>query len=186
MNRKWRTGILVLGALLLLGAATHQAAAGTIWLVRHAEKAGGDGKNPGLTPAEKAGGGGKDPGLTPAGKARAAALARMHEDAGIRQVYSTDFVRTRETAVPLAESAGVEVTLYDPSSPGELAERLKKQMAGTEAACLVVGHSNTIPDLVRRLGGDPAGEIGGDEYDRLYQVVILPDGSVVSTLLHMP
>ncbi len=185
MNRKRRTGVLVLGALLLLGAAA-QAAAGTIWLVRHAEKAGGDGKNPGLTPAEKAGGGGKDPGLTPAGQARAGALARKFEGARVREEPLTGCVCRRETAVPLAESAGVEVTLYDPSSPGELAERLKKQMAGTEAACLVVGHSNTIPDLVRRLGGDPAGEIGGDEYDRLYQVVILPDGSVVSTLLHMP
>jgi hypothetical protein len=34
-----------------------------------------------------------------------------------------------------------------------------------------VGHSNTVPELVRLFGGEPMGEIADDEYDRLYVVV---------------
>ena len=49
---------------------------------------------------------------------------------------------------------------------------------------LVVGHSNTTPELVTLLGGSPGTPIEeADEYDRLYLVEVSPHGDVGSTLL---
>lgn len=135
-----------------------------IYLVRHAEKASG----------------GKDPELTEGGRERALTLARTLNDAGIDTIYSTDFKRTRETAAPHAERLGVEIRIYDWDALEALATDL--QCAGGRH--LVVGHSDTTPELVGLLGGEsgPAVDERG-EYDRLYVVTVGPDGTVTTTLL---
>lgn len=135
-----------------------------VLLVRHAEKETGV----------------EDPPLSPAGMARARALAAMLADAGIEHIHSTDFRRTRGTAAPLARQLGLDVSLYDPGSPERLLDQL---LAGGRH--LVIGHSNTVPELVELLGGD-----GGDaiddagEYDRLYMVAQNPGAQVETVLLH--
>ncbi len=116
-----------------------------------------------------------DPALSEAGAARAAALAALLADAGIERVLSTDYVRTRETARPTAEAAGVDVELYDPTDIPGLARTL---LDAPERAILVVGHSNTTPALVEALTGEPAEFMPDDEYDRLYRVRVSPDGAV--------
>jgi phosphohistidine phosphatase SixA len=136
-------------------------------LVRHAEKADDDPR---------------DPGLTAEGRARAELLSVMLADAGLTSVWSSDYRRTRSTAGPLAARLGLEVGLYDPSE-GEARRMLVERLVSTPGRHLVVGHSNTIPGLVEALGGDAQGGIGDDEYDRLYLLTIAPDGSVTSTLL---
>jgi phosphohistidine phosphatase SixA len=128
--------------------------------------------------AEKVEDGAKDPRLTAAGRARAAQLARVLGDAGLTGVYSTDYRRTRETAGPAAAEDGLEVRIYDPSKPEALAARLRAR-AGRY---LVVGHSNTVPGLVRALGGDPGPEMSEAEYDRLYVVLIGPGGATTLRL----
>jgi broad specificity phosphatase PhoE len=137
-----------------------------VFLVRHAERA-DDG---GMAPEE-------DPHLSPAGEERAEALARMLEDAGITHIHSTDYLRTRETAAPLAAVTGLPVSLYD---SGNLAA-FAAELLATPGRHLVVGHSNTTPDLVTALGGDPRGAIDSMEYDRLYMLSIGPGG--VETVL---
>ncbi|HKK26856.1 MAG TPA: histidine phosphatase family protein [Gemmatimonadota bacterium] len=134
-----------------------------VFLVRHAEK------------ADDAS---ADPDLTPAGRARAERLARVLSDVGLTAVYSTDYARTRETAGPTAEEAGLGVHLYDPDAPGELAARLRS----APGRYLVVGHGNTVPGLVRALGGRADGELGEAEYDRLY-VVLLGRGGATTLAL---
>jgi hypothetical protein len=48
----------------------------------------------------------------------------------------------------------------------------------------VVGHSDTTPELVGLLGGDPGAPIDEPtEYDRLYVVTLGPDGTVTTVLL---
>lgn len=149
-------------ALMALLLATPPEAV-TLYLVRHAEKENGN-----------------DPGLTAAGARRAADLALLLRDAAIAHVFSSDYRRTRETATPLAVTLGLEVAIYDPHDLAALAERLKC----LEGNALVVGHSDTSPDLVRLLGG-AAEPLPEWQYDRVYQVR-LHAGAAETTLLHLP
>ncbi|MEO1641906.1 MAG: phosphoglycerate mutase family protein [Pseudomonadota bacterium] len=119
---------------------------GAIYLVRHAEKVtDGDAmlvEDP------------KDPPLTADGQARSEALADILGEAGITQIWSTDTIRTRKTAAPLAEQLGLEVELYDASELERFAALLLERPG---ESVLVVGHSNTTPQLVETLGGDGGG-----------------------------
>jgi phosphohistidine phosphatase SixA len=126
--------------------------------------------------AEKVEDGSQDPPLTAAGRARTALLARMLSDVALTGAYATDYRRARATAEPAARAAGLEVRLYDPAKPEALAARLRAR-AGRY---LVIGHSNTVPGLVRALGGDPGPDLSEAAYDRLYVVLIGPRG--VTTL----
>jgi broad specificity phosphatase PhoE len=153
-----------LAALSLLpGLAAAEPAA--IYLVRHGEKMAG-----------------QDPELTPQGQARARNIAAILHRAGITSIFSSPTVRARQTAAPLAQRAGLSVQLYDPLAPRELVEKVR----GLTGAVLVVGHSNTLPELVRLFGGAPGQDIGDDEYDRLYQLLPGPDGRVRTILLGTP
>lgn len=134
-----------------------------IFLVRHAEKADA----------------GRDPELSEAGRQRAAELAHVLRDASIDRIHSTDFIRTRETAAPLATMRGLKLELYDAAKLAEMAQMLRQQ----RQRHLVVGHSNTTPELVRLLGGDPGTPIEeSSEYDRLY-VVTVDESGVTSVLM---
>ena len=155
-------GVLLAAALLAPGLAA--ADPSVIYLVRHGEKASV----------------GKDPDLTMQGKARAGNIAAILRSTGITHVYSSTTQRTRQTAQPLACALGLEVQVYDPAQGAKLVGQVKA--AGGTA--LVVGHSNTVPDLVRLFGGKPGTDIGDDEFDRLYQLIVDKDGSVTTVLLH--
>jgi phosphohistidine phosphatase SixA len=137
-----------------------------VYLVRHAEKSDDDPR---------------DPALTPAGEQRAAELARVLADAGVTDVHSTPYERTLSTAEPVAAAAGVSVEVYDPGD-AEAVASLVEHLA-RPGRHVVSGHSNTTPALVEALGGDPVSPISDDEYDRLYLVTIVADGTVSSVLL---
>ncbi len=158
-------------AVLTLGLSASAAyAQSIIYLLRHAEP-----ELPAMG-AEAS----RDPVLNMAGRERAHALVHVLAQAGITDVLSTDYHRTRETVTPLAEALGLEIQSYDPRALDALAERLK----ATPGRYVVAGHSNTTPQLVQALGGDPGEPINESyEFDRLYQVVIGKDGSVTTTLL---
>ena len=163
---------LFLSACLVLLAAcssgspepeTPEFAPTTIYLVRHAEKA-----------SDQA-----DPVLTEAGLVRAANLAGIVATEKPMRVHSTDFMRTRQTAAPAADVLETEIEIYDARDLGAFAETLKRE-GGRH---LVVGHSDTTPELVEALGGDPESEIDeAVEYNRLYVVEIDPSGYVSSEL----
>ncbi|PHS75650.1 MAG: histidine phosphatase family protein [Robiginitomaculum sp.] len=137
-----------------------------VYLVRHAEKITGENA-------------GRDPALTNEGEARAETLAGMLREENITKIYSSDYIRTRETAAPTAKVSGVEIEIYDPRDLPTLASLIQE----VKGHILVVGHSNTIPETVAALGG-----VGGSpifeksEYDRLYVVTILEDGTVQTDL----
>jgi broad specificity phosphatase PhoE len=137
-----------------------------IYLVRHGEK-------------ETVG---KDPALTAEGLQRARNIAAMLGKAGIRHVFATPTARARQTAQPLAERSGLQVELYDPRSPQALVAKVK----GLSGPVLVVGHSNTLPELVRLFGGTPGADIDDNEYDRLYQLIVSPNDGVTTILLTSP
>ena len=140
-----------------------------VYVVRHAERA-----DDGATADMMQG----DPPLSLQGQDRARRLAELLRAAGLTHVHSTDLVRTRSTAQPVVESTGLPLELYDADDGQGLAERLE----ATPGVHLVVGHSNTAPALVEALGGDPGEPIEPLEYDRIYVVYVLPDGSAGSAL----
>lgn len=135
-----------------------------VFLVRHAEKVDAS----------------RDPQLSMAGHQRAEALAVTLRDANIEQIHSSDYIRTRDTAAPLADLLNLPVQIYDAADLPAVAAALL-QRGGRH---LVVGHSNTTPVLVELLGGDGGVPIKEEsEYDRLYVVTINSKGSASSVLL---
>ena len=144
----------------------------TIYLVRHAEKQ--------TAPPS-------DPPLTEAGRARAANLAGLLKPFGIKTILTSQFVRTKETARPLAEAVGATPIIVDMisdrSAPGGIAERSIKELAERilkhrGEAILVVGHSNTLPLIIQGLGGGPVPEIPETEFDNLFALTISEKGGV--------
>ena len=154
-----------LAALSLLPGLS-AAEPSAIYLVRHGEKAAA----------------GQDPELTPRGLERARQVAAILHRAGITAIFSTPTARTQQTAAPLAQRTGLTVQPYDPRAPLALVEKVR----GLSGAVAVIGHSNTLPELVRLFGGTPGADIADDEFDRLYQLLPGPDGRVRTILLGTP
>jgi broad specificity phosphatase PhoE len=138
-----------------------RSATTTVILVRHAEKA--------AQPAA-------DPPLTAAGAARAEALVGVVKDAGVRAIISTQFARTRSTVAPTAKLLGLVPEIVDARAkdhPRAVAAAIRSHRGQT---VLVVGHSNTIPDIVAALGAPRPRDICDGEYDGIYVVTLPPTG----------
>lgn len=125
-----------------------------IFLVRHAEKA-----NDGT----------KDPDLNEVGKERAQKLAVMLQNAEIQGIYSSPYKRTRQTGQVLADSLGLTIQEYNPSKP----EEVKQAIESAEGQnLLIVGHSNTTPNVVNYLlGEEKYPQLTEKEYDKLFVLV---------------
>jgi broad specificity phosphatase PhoE len=145
--------------LLTLACVGNAAAQSTIFVVRHAERADTAG---GAAPTMAA-----DPDLSPAGRIRAESLAAALEDAGITGIFVTEYQRTRQTAAPLAKALGITVTVV----PSKDASGLAQKVQAASGNVLVVGHSNTVPDLIVALGIQALVKIDDAEYDHLFVVV---------------
>ena len=154
--------------LLLSGCIGHTDTTGdsdgyTLYLVRHAEKQ-----------ADL----GKDPALNEVGKYRSAQLASWFQDKDIREIWSSDYKRSRDTAAPLALSLGLELSLYDPRDLPALTSKLLEHRKNA----LIVGHSNTTPELARLLCQCEIADMDESEYDRLIAVTINGENTSVNTL----
>lgn len=143
--------------------APDPAPGATFVLVRHAEKATDDPR---------------DPVLTPEGMVRAQRLADSLRDTGLSAVYATGYRRTQQTAAPTAQGHGLEVTTYDAKQPASEFAALLRQRH-TDDSVLVVGHSNTVPDIASALCDCPVEAMPETEYDRTITVRIAADGSAV-------
>lgn len=157
---------LALSPLAGCAPALARSAAGptTVVVVRHAERASETDR---------------DSPLSPAGEARARALADALADAGISAVLATRYQRTQNTARPLAERLGLPVQIEESGTDAEtsaqaLAERIRTRHAGQ--TLLVVGHSNTVPLIVRVLGGSEVGPLRSGDYDNLFVVTVPAQG----------
>jgi broad specificity phosphatase PhoE len=176
-----RTLRLAAFAAVFVFAAQFAAAAQVIFVVRHAERA----EAAAMTPAPKdqpAGHGmmiADDVPITPAGRERAKRLAAILRSSGIKRIYTTEYQRTRQTAAPLAEALHLKPIMTAAKDMDPLVAALERL---TEPA-LVVGHANTIPDLLRKLGVTGQVAIGDDEYDNLF--VVVRSGTGPATLVRL-
>ncbi|QBG36555.1 SixA phosphatase family protein [Litorilituus sediminis] len=137
----------------------------SIYLTRHAEKENGQQD--------------KNPSLTRCGKVRAQQLATILSDAKLESVYSTSFQRTMQTALPIATAQKKSIKNYNPRFLFQVANQLKQNRENA----LVVGHSNTTPELVELLSGERVDEIKEGNYQVLYQVQFVDEQAIVTKFM---
>ena len=126
-----------------------------IYLVRHAEKESG-----------------KDPVLTEKGMQRSGMLLRLLRDEHLSRIYVTQYRRTQLTADSLRIVMNVDTVHYLADTIGnDLVSKIneKKDWGKT---ILIVGHSNTIPVLIRKLGitDYSVKELPETEFDNLFLI----------------
>ncbi len=155
-------GTLAAACALLLVSTVSAAAQQTVFVVRHAERA--DAVPAGTAPMTAPQ---TDPPLSAAGHERAARLATMLRSADIKQIFTTEFVRTKQTADPTAQALKLNI---GPISSKDL-DALILRVTSAQANVLVVGHSNTVPDILKRLGVKDVVTIADTEFDNLFVVV---------------
>jgi phosphohistidine phosphatase SixA len=158
MIRAFAGAAAVLLALVPLPAI----AADTIYVMRHLQKGAGD-----------------DPALTSEGTKGAAAVAKILGSESIAAVFATPTRRAQQTGAPLAAKRGIAVTLYDPGDP----QKLATAVAAVKGAVLIVGHSNTVPDLVAMFGGDRPAPLADSDYGTIY---VLVPGKPQVRQMHLP
>ena len=134
------------------------AAPAVVLVVRHAEKE--------AAPAD-------DPALTAKGKQRAVELVRVVQTwsaagAPVSALFATEVKRTQQTLAPLAASVGVKVSTVNAKDTAGL---VKQILAVDGGIVVVAGHSNTVPALIKALGGPPGIVVGDAEFDRLFAVI---------------
>jgi broad specificity phosphatase PhoE len=139
--------------LLLFVSVSMASAQPVVVIVRHAEKAAN---------------GGKDPDLSLAGRARADALARILKDSDISAIFTSEFKRTQETAAPTVTSVHVAPTVVAAKDTAALVTKLH-QLNGN---ALVVGHGDTIPNIIKALGINSPISIPDEDYSELLIVTL--------------
>jgi len=130
----------------------------TLIIVRHAEKEAT----------------GTDPNLTADGQLRAEELKRVLGNIPVQAIYTTPYNRTRQTVQPLAAAKGITVAEYATSKPyAQLISEIKAANRGK--VVVIVGHSNTVPDLLKTISNNTfAITITDSQYDDLF-IAALPD-----------
>ena len=161
-RRRRRNQIIVLYTAIAIGLAWffESQATTTIIFFRHAEQ----------TSHDEA-----DPPLSEAGQRRVAELTRQLVDAdvvaGIDAIYSTPYIRSLETARPLADRLDLPINTYSADDTEEILDTILKNHKGK--IILVIGHSSTLPVLIANLGASkkvPA--IAQNEFDNIYIISI--------------
>jgi len=149
--RNWLPALLV----FLFLTSCHQ----TFYIVRHAEK-------------EMTGGTGtmmsNDPPLSEAGKQRAEALKETLKGKRIGYVFSTNTIRTQSTAEPVRVYFNLVTETYQPI-PDQL---FISRLLSLKKNVLIVGHSNTVDDIVNKLCSSvkiPA-DLPETAYDNLFVI----------------
>ena len=123
----------------------------------------------------------KDPPLSPAGEARAARLAQMLAVAGVKAIYTTPYQRTIQLAAPLARALNITPVVYPAADMPGLLRKITAHAA--DEAVLVVGHSNTVPEILKGLGHAGTVKIEETEFDNLF--VLVPKAQGAPALVHL-
>lgn len=136
----------------------------TVLVTRHAEKAS-------LS---------ADPDLSPEGQRRAEALARLDDAQRVTTIITTQYKRTIQTAQPLAEQRAIQPRIVNATAnPADLNTLAADILASAEqGTVLVVGHSNTVPLIIRALGGPDGLFLSEESFGDLFILSIDEAGGV--------
>jgi broad specificity phosphatase PhoE len=132
--------------------------------------------------AERAGGMSADMGISEAGRCRAKVLAGVLADAGVKHIYTSELARTQQTAEPLAKKLKIIPEVIPAKDIDSLVGKLRA--GAPDGIALVVGHSNTVPEIIRRLSGEAVPPIGDSEYDRMFIVTLFGSHEATVVTLH--
>jgi broad specificity phosphatase PhoE len=141
---------LALLAVFLSAVLAPVGWAATIIVVRHADRVSGMSA---------------DALLSPAGEERARQLSGLLKDAKIQRIYVTEVRRTQQTAAPIAARLHLTPIVIAKEDIAALVSQLRK--TGDNETVLVVGHADTVPLIIERLGGGSSPAFRDDEYDRM-------------------
>jgi phosphohistidine phosphatase SixA len=149
--RNWLTGLL----FSFIFTSCRQ----TFYIVRHAEKEVAGSSTTMMN---------NDPPLTEAGKQRAEALKEVLKKKKIGYIFSTHTIRTRSTAEPVRAYFNLVTETYQPVPDSAFISRL----LSLKENVLLVGHSNTVDDLVNKLCGSVkiSADLPDTAYDNLFVV----------------
>ena len=150
---------LALGIVVLIASARPVAAQEAIYIVRHAERADQS----------------ADSELSTEGVGRSYKLRDLLRPAGVTRIFTSPLRRTIDTAAPLA--AALHVTSRAMATDEALLEAIAG--SGPRDRVLVVGHSNTVPALLRALHVAESVTLSDDEYDNLFIVIPQKEGRPV-------
>lgn len=141
----------------------------TILITRHAEKADYS----------------ADPALSDQGLRRAEALSLLPETQSVGTIITTQYRRTAETAAPVAIRQGILSRVINATASPDSLERLAQEILESadpseeNGTVLVVGHSNTVPLIIRQLGGPEDIFLTEEDFGELFILTIDEDGMVV-------
>lgn len=165
MNKTFLCCLLAAFVLAQAASAQQTPRTSTVILVRHAEKTS-------TAP---------DAVLTPAGRQRAECLAQVLKDSGIKRIFVSDARRTQLTADPLARALGITPTVVPAKDVNTLVRDVSNGAGGN---ALVVGHSDTLPQVIQRVQAGTIPPIGENEFDGLYVLTMLDGSSTPVLKLH--
>ena len=151
VRMRW-LAVLLLTSVTLFGQST-------IFVVRHADRYGTE----------------PDPDITPEGQRQADSLGKLLKDSHITRIFTSEALRTRQTAEPTAQFFHVKPVIIDSKDLEQLVERVRAGLNPGEGT-LVVGHRVTVPSIVKELTGKDVTPLEVGEYDRLEVVTMFPDG----------
>jgi len=139
----------------------------TFYFIRHAEKDRSDAKNP-------------DPELNQDGLGRAMHWAEILRDVELDAIYSTDYQRTAMTARATSIKQDLDIQYYDP----RIIDIEEFKTLNNNKSVLVVGHSNTTPDLVNKVMGEDIYDAMDDTDNGSLFIVQIVNGKASVQRLH--
>ena len=153
--------VIAVLSIIIVGYASWVKQPTVVLIIRHAERASKEDKN---SP------------LSVTGQERAQELVHVAGEAGVGAIYATQFLRTQQTAQPLASYLGIPITQVDAADVDGLVNQLCRDHHGQ--VVLISGHSDTVPLIIEKLGGGRIAPIAEDKFDNLFIVVIPRIGRV--------
>lgn len=160
-----RAALLLQAFIVLLASAQTARAQEAVYIVRHAERVDQSPDSP----------------LSTDGVGRAYRLREMLRSAGVTHIFTSDLRRTLETAKPLADALGLAPLQLPGADVRALAARLAALKPHDRA--LVVGHSNTVPELLRALNVTTPVTIADTDYDNFF--IVVPQKESAPVLLRL-
>lgn len=106
--------------------------------------------------------------LTTAGYDRSQRLATLLANTNLSAIYTTPFVRMRQTAEPTARQKNLLIQDY---TPHEIPEIDRIIAANSGKTVLIVGHGNSIPNILNHYTGSSLQNLSG--YNDIFVLNIL-------------